>query len=1014
MRATYTLSDGLTLGVEHIWPLAALPVAVAVLAYVVFRSERGSRSASARSRRLLFASRVLVATLLVVGAMGPYTVQTRETPGEPSVTLLTDESASMDVYADTRESLVADIEATGVPVTTTTVGSEDASRLGDGLAANVQENGTVVVLSDGQVTDGRSLAVAGENARQLNATVSAVELIPRRREAAVSVAGPETVSSGVPSRFVVSVDGVRLPEESTVEVAIDGEVVATKTVGENGTAAVTHTFDDLGSHRVTATLESEDVFERNDVFYKSVRVVEKPDVLYVSARSYPFENFLRSLYDVTTADSVPADLSGYSTVVVQDSPAARFGNVSSLQEHVIEGGGLVVVGGDNAYENGGYGESPVASMLPVSVGNATGGTTNIVLLIDVSGSAEQGMAIQKSVALDVLDQLGDENRVGVVAFNFRAFRVAELAPLAENRATVGEQIRRLTSGGATDISVGLQGADELLGQREGTIILLSDGQDRLDRAAAVSNQLGREGTRVVSVGAGRKVNERTLREIAAESGGSYFAATETNRLRLLFGGGSRRFQGDKLTIVTRDTFITSGVELTANPGQANRVTVKPGADYQVATADGTRNRVVALRPRPGRLHHGLRERRHARRPARAAGLAGADQVGQLRHRRSGANPDGRHVDRRRSRRQGDVAGLPRRDPPRGARRQVPTGRRGSLPRRVHARGSRVRERRRRGVRRELPRRVRHVRPVGVADEPRRGDGRPTVRAGRGRRNRSTGPPAVDAHPDGPGLVVVGLPAGGAAAVRDGGDRPTRSSVPRAHYPGEWSPVSVIGRTLNLGLVALIVLAVAGTAGATVFYQDSTGELQTQNDRLKDDNAELREELEETREDLRENRSRVRELQRTLETRTQDVDQVAADLERTESQLNATESQLAETRQELRASQERVGELQTAASDLRAENRRLETRANNLEDEVEELETDRRQLQDDVENLQDDVENLQNELEDREDEVDSLEQEVINLEDENEDLRQENRELDDDLASLCNKDDNGQEPECDGY
>ncbi|MFC7020682.1 MULTISPECIES: vWA domain-containing protein [Haloarcula] len=587
MRATYTLSDGLTLGVEHLWPLAALPVAVAVLAYVVFRSERGPRSASTRSRRLLFVSRVLVATLLVVGAMGPYTVQTRETPGEPSVTLLTDDSASMEVYADTRESLVADIEATGVPVTTTTVGSGDASRLGDGLAANVQENGTVVVLSDGQVTAGRSLAVSGENARQLNATVSAVELIPRRREAAVSVAGPQTVSSGVPSRFVVSVDGVRLPDESTVEVAIDGEVVATKTVGQNGTAAVTHTFEDLGAHRVTARLESEDVFDRNDVFYKSVRVVEKPDVLYVSARSYPFENFLRSLYDVTTVDSVPADLSGYSTVVVQDSPAARFGNVSALQEHVIEGGGLVVVGGDNAYENGGYGGSSVASMLPVSVGNATGGTTNIVLLIDVSGSAEQGMAIQKAVALDVLDQLGDENRVGVVAFNYRAFRVTELAPLAENRATVAEQIRRLSSGGATDISVGLQGADELLGQREGTIILLSDGQDRLDRAAAVSNQLGREGTRVVSVGAGRKVNELTLREIAAESGGSYFAATETNRLRLLFGGGSRRFQGEKLTIVTRDTFITSGVELTANPGQANRVTVKPGADYQVATADGT-------------------------------------------------------------------------------------------------------------------------------------------------------------------------------------------------------------------------------------------------------------------------------------------------------------------------------------------------------------------------------------------------------------------------------------------
>jgi hypothetical protein len=587
MSVSYTLSDGLTIGVEHLWPAVAVPVAAAVLVYVVFWGERGSRSASTRSRRLLFASRVLVVVLLVIGAMGPYTVQTRETAGEPSVTLLTDDSASMDVYADTRESLVADIEATGVPVTTTTVGSEASSRLGDGLAANARENGTVVVLSDGQVTAGRSLAIAGEEARRLNATVSAVELIPRNREAAVSVSGPQTVSSGVPSRFVVSVDGVRLPDESTVEVSIDGETVATRTVGENGTTAVTHTFEDLGSHRVTATIESSDVFDRNNVFYKSVRVVEQPDVLYVSARTYPFENFLDSLYDVTKTDTVPADLSGYSSVVVQDSPATRFGNVSALQEHVIEGGGLVVVGGDNAYENGGYGESPVASMLPVSVGNATGGTTNIVLLVDVSGSAEEGMAIQKAVALDVLDQLGDENRVGVVAFNFRAFRVAELAPLGENRNTVANQIRRLTSGGATDIAIGLQGADELLGEREGTIILLSDGQDRPAQAAAVSNQLGREGTRVVSVGAGRKVNELTLREIAAESGGSYFAATETNRLRLLFGGGSRQFQGDRLTIVTRDTFITSGVELTANPGQANRVTVKPGADYQVATADGT-------------------------------------------------------------------------------------------------------------------------------------------------------------------------------------------------------------------------------------------------------------------------------------------------------------------------------------------------------------------------------------------------------------------------------------------
>ena len=586
MAVSYTVTEGLTVGVDHLWPVALLPVALAGLAYAVFRSSGGPRSASRRSRRLLFASRVLVVLLLVVGAMGPYTVQTRETEGEPSVTLLTDESASMGVYPNTTQSLVADIEAAGVPVTTATVGSGTTSRIGDGIVANLQENGTVVVSSDGRVTEGRSLSAAAEEARALNATVSAIDHAPDERERAVSVAGPTTVSTGLPARFTVDVSGVRLPAKTTVTVTIDGEEVATKEVGPNGTASVTHTFAELGAHRVTASIENTDRYAQNDVFYRSVRVVEQPDVLYVSQGQYPLGDYLRSLYDVTAADSVPADLDGYAAVVVQDTPASRFGNVSALQEHVINGGGLVVVGGENAYENGDYGESSVASMLPVRVGNATGGASNIVLLVDVSGSAESGMAVQKAVALDVLDQLGDENSVGIVAFNNNAYRVADLAPLSRNRAEVADKIRRLESGGATDIAIGLQGAAELLGNRQGTVILLSDGQDDLGPPAAAASQLGRDGTRVVAVGVGQQVNVRTLRRIARESGGVYFGATETNRLRLLFGGGSRQFRGDALTIVTEDTFITSGVTLTANPGQANRVAVKSGADYQVATADG--------------------------------------------------------------------------------------------------------------------------------------------------------------------------------------------------------------------------------------------------------------------------------------------------------------------------------------------------------------------------------------------------------------------------------------------
>jgi Mg-chelatase subunit ChlD len=586
MAVSYTLAEGLTVGVEHLWPLAVLPVAVGLLAYLVRRGEGGPRSASNRSRRLLLASRTLIVCLLVLGAMGPYTVQTRETPGEPGVTLLADDSASMGVYPNTTDGLVRDIESEGVPVTRATIGSGSTSRLGDGVAANLRENGTVVVVSDGRVTEGRSLAAAAEDAAALNATVHSVTPQSPRTERAVAIAGPSTVSRGVQSQYTVSMEGVSVLEPVPVTVTIDGETVTEGELRPDGTLTVDHTFEELGAHRVTATLSGEDEYARNDVFYRSVRVIEQPDVLYVSQGQYPLRDYLDSLYNVSTASSVPADLDGYAAVVMQDTPAGNVGNATALQEFVIDGGGLVVAGGENAYENGGYETSPVASMLPVRVGNATGGESNIVVLVDVSGSAEGGLSIQKAVALDVLDQLGDENRVGVVAFNYNAYRVSELQPLGQNRAETADRIRRLESGGATDIAVGLQGADELLGDREGTIILLSDGQDRLGPPAAVANQLGREGTRVISVGVGRRVGVATMRQIASESGGSYFAADETERLRLLFGGSSRRYQGENLTIVTENTFITSGVELTANPGQANNVQVKPGADYQVATADG--------------------------------------------------------------------------------------------------------------------------------------------------------------------------------------------------------------------------------------------------------------------------------------------------------------------------------------------------------------------------------------------------------------------------------------------
>lgn len=280
MSAEVTIGD-VVVGLEIPVALALVPVVVAaVLGLTYWRAAGG---ASDRSRRLLTLSRVAVAVLVVLAVAGPYTISTRETPGDPRVTLLTDDSASMEVVGGAT-GLADDIEAEGVPTRVATVGNGSRSRVGDGIVANLRENGSVVVVSDGQVTDGASLAEAGETARGLNATVSAVRLRTRATERHVRIDGPSKTSAGVPAAFLVSVGGTQTNGSVDLTVSVDGEEVATHTF-ERGSGAyeVRHTFNDTGPHRVVAEIESQDRYRRNDAFRSTVRVVERPRILYVAS-----------------------------------------------------------------------------------------------------------------------------------------------------------------------------------------------------------------------------------------------------------------------------------------------------------------------------------------------------------------------------------------------------------------------------------------------------------------------------------------------------------------------------------------------------------------------------------------------------------------------------------------------------------------------------------------------------------------------------------------------------------
>jgi hypothetical protein len=602
LAAWTTELRGTTVGVERPLALAALPLAaVVVIAAVRRRGEtegdgEGERegATSRRRRRLFVASRLVIVALLVAGAAGPYTVTATETPGEPRVTMLVDRSDSMAVVEDPGD-LAERVEAEGVPVTTVPVGdaSGAGSPIGDALAANLRANGTILVVSDGRVTDGEGLAEAGELAASLGATVSAVELEATATERIATLNGPTKTSQSVENTFFAGVQGTNLDgETSRLVVTVDGREILSREVTGTGGVEFSHAFNETGPHRVVATVEpvgegGADEFPVNDVARRSVRVVERPRILYVSRTDYPLREYLSSIYRVDTARAVPDNLtdSPYYAVVLQNLRADEVGNTSALQRYVVDGNGLVVAGGSRAFERGGYRGSTLGSMLPVEPGNQSGVSANLVFAIDVSGSSEDGMRVQKAVALSALEQLGAANTVGIVAFNDRAYRIADPTRVGDGRDRLASQIRRLTPDGGTALAVGVRGAEEMLGGAGGTIILISDGRDRAGGAPRAAERLP-EDVRIVSIGTGTSPNADLLSRLARVTGGTYLRASETSKLQILFGGAGDTYAGDSMTIIDRSSFITTGVTLRSNPPLTNDVSVRSGASYLVAAGDG--------------------------------------------------------------------------------------------------------------------------------------------------------------------------------------------------------------------------------------------------------------------------------------------------------------------------------------------------------------------------------------------------------------------------------------------
>lgn len=209
---------------------------------------------------------------------------------------------------------------------------------------------------------------------------------------------------------------------------------------------------------------------------------------------------------------------------------------------------------------------------------------DIVLAVDVSGSMlardfkPDRITAAKEVAGDfIADRTGD--RLGLVVFAGEAFTQS---PLTTDQGTLQTLLGRIRSGlieDGTAIGNGLATAINRLRESEAkskVIILLTDGvNNRGEIAPLTAAEIAKaQGIRVYTIGVGTQgmapypavdmfgnrtfvqqqveIDEKTLREMAAHTGGSYFRATDKAKLKAIYDE-INRLEKSKIEVLSHIT-----------------------------------------------------------------------------------------------------------------------------------------------------------------------------------------------------------------------------------------------------------------------------------------------------------------------------------------------------------------------------------------------------------------------------------------------------------------------------
>ncbi len=331
-----------------------------------------------------------------------------------------------------------------------------------------------------------------------------------------------------------------------------------------------------GSLRYRVEIHPEtDRYSGNNQRERWIEISSGPRVLLITA--YPDDPLAKSLQSqglevVIVNDPLTVGvgaLTGTKAVILNNVPVHQFSSsfLDALPFYVSDqGGGLLMVGGKNSFGLGGYAESVVDPLLPVSMelkNEHRKLAVAMVIVMDRSGSmavvtpsGHTKMQLANEGAARSVELLGEFDAVSVFAVDTTPHQVAPLLNVGRNRAELVSRIRRIESmGGGIYVYEGLKAAwnvlkESPLGLRH--VILFSDASDSEEPGDYVNliKEMRAGGVTISVIGMGTRGDSdaKLLEDIAEKGGGRIFFSDNPNDLPNIFA--------QETVTVSRSSFIT--------------------------------------------------------------------------------------------------------------------------------------------------------------------------------------------------------------------------------------------------------------------------------------------------------------------------------------------------------------------------------------------------------------------------------------------------------------------------